>query len=72
MKTKAEKRKFIRDLTKSVTADLLQAVDKMPEEWDGVEMRTYIADKFEYQQIRELMPLKRLRAYRNEIVIRNL
>ncbi len=75
----AEKRRFIRDLIRNVQADILAKVEKMPEDWDGHELRRYVADTFD----RSAMTVgrkgpygkpyaKRTRDYRNEVIVRNL
>jgi len=78
--TKEEKLQFIGELTASVKASIIDKVDDMPEEWDGIELRRYIADKFEEQVFSEfrsdrvggLNRARRLHAYRNECLTRNL
>ena len=44
---KRQKSKFVRDLTKAVTKQILDSVPDMPEEWDAIELRQYVADMFE-------------------------
>jgi hypothetical protein len=78
--TKAEKLQFIADLTADVTALIISKIDKMPEEWDGGELRRYIADSFDAQvfepfdtgSVWGFQRSKRLAAYRNECLTRNL
>jgi hypothetical protein len=64
------KREFVRDLIGSVQASILAEVDNMPEDWDGHELRQYIADWFEDQTTK--MTPARHKAYRNEVLVRNL
>ncbi len=81
--TAAEKRRFIRSLSKSVTKELLTKVAKMPREWDGNEIRELIADTFNSQRNLSSRVFwgdasgarankRRLREYRNERLTRNL
>jgi hypothetical protein len=79
--TKDEKLQFIGDLAATVIFDIKARVDDMPEEWDGIELRRYIADKFEEQafepllyrdQVYGLHRSRRLRTYQNERLTRNL
>lgn len=81
--TAAIKRRFIRSLTKSVSTTLVSKVGKMPREWDGNELRELIADAFDGQRnlssrmfigdVRGYRDNKRrLAAYRNERLCRNL
>jgi len=71
--TAADKKRFVRELFSSVQRTVLENVAKMPEEWDGHELRQYIADKFD-GCISDFMHRggARKRAYENEIVVRNL
>lgn len=43
-----EKQEFIKSLLHTMEADLLKMVPRMPEEWDGVELRWLIADAAAY------------------------
>src|SRR3990167_1436659 len=43
--TRSEQKKFVRELCFNVMHSIL--VKKLPEEWDGHELRRYIADKFD-------------------------
>lgn len=77
--TNKQKRQFIRELTRAVTRDALAKVPDMPEEWDGVELRRYLADKFEDAtiilargRVRDTGNTRRLRDYRNAVLERNL
>ena len=71
---KPEKRRFIRDLIANVQKDVLAKVDLMPAEWDGVELREYVAHKFQESTLFAHRPDMRHRAsdYRNEVITRNL
>ena len=66
-----EKHKFIAELVESVSTTVHANVDKMPEEWNGIELRQYLADKFadaaDYK-----MPRTRKLNYNNEVIVRNL
>ncbi len=77
--TKIQKRKFINDLVDCVRSGILDKIDQMPEAWDGIELRQYIADTFA-MQCRSLsfrLPMSnadrmRKRDYENEVLVRNL
>lgn len=73
MLTTKDKKTFIRNLCNSVRDELVGKVKDMPEEWDGFELRQLLADKFE-RETRDFLSnnRKRLRAYRNEVIARNL
>lgn len=75
---KQEKRRFIEDLCASIQETAINAISKMPEEWDGLELRELLADKFIESCLMSRGPgnkarfRKRLRDYRNEVIARNL
>lgn len=83
--TKKEKRAFMRELTRNILRDALAKVPNMPEEWDGHELRRYLADKFlASADMTQVAPSprwrkaawgtdrKRTAAYRNTIATTNL
>ena len=78
--TTIDKIQFINDLSERVIRDIIEKAPLMPEEWDGHELRRYIADKFDEAaigllargRVRQQRSSKRLAAYRNEVAIRNL
>ena len=45
---KRKKISFIRQLTKSIADEIIEKIrdNRIPEKWDGVELRQYLADKF--------------------------
>lgn len=43
--TKREKKRFVRDLIGTIQQSILEEVNQMPEDWDGVELRRRIADR---------------------------
>lgn len=73
-----EKRKFVRDLIKSIQASIEERLVDTPDDWDGVELRQYIADTFSDRagamsfQSGTLRDRKRLNEYRNTVLVRNL
>ena len=60
-----EKRAFVRSLANSVRDAILARADAMPDEWDGHELRQFLADEFEREKSPRVMSGRRLRAYRN-------
>lgn len=71
--TKAQKKTFIRDLTASVRDAALEAVKAMPEEWDGIELRWYLAYMFQCSTLgTDRSQKRRKRDYDNEVMVRNL
>jgi hypothetical protein len=69
--TRAEKAVFVDELVESVKQDVLMKFSQMPEEWDGIELRQYLADVFA-RSAHWGNSKMRLRAYRNEVLVRNL
>jgi hypothetical protein len=77
--TSEERATFIRDLIRSVEESILARVDSMPDDWDGHELRRYMADWFEDQNgilgrgvVRQNKATKRLADYRKAVLNRNL
>lgn len=69
--TKDGKARFVRQLVASVERDVLEAIDKMPDDWDGFELRQYLADKFADAAYTR-MDRKRAASFKNEVIVRNL
>lgn len=69
-----QKRLFISDLMESIKQNMLSKVDSMPEEWDGIELRWYIADTAAEQAAMssDYDRGDRRKAYRNTVITRNL
>ena len=68
-----EKIQFVKDLTDVVIHRILIEIieEKIPEEWDGIELRWLLAERFNTNWV---MPeaKKRKREFRNTLLIRNL
>lgn len=71
-----EQSALVHDLIDTIRAELLRdiAAGKVPESWDGIELRQLIADRFASQcGVHMLQRDKpRLRNYRRELIVRNL
>lgn len=68
-----ERRKFVSDLIENVEQSILARLDDMPDEWNGIELRQYIAESFTARcQPSRFVPSARKRSYRNEVLVRNL
>lgn len=70
--TQEDKRKFIRELINRVKAEVIAKTERMPEEWDGMELRQFIADKFSECVMWRDWNKQRLKDYRNYILTTNL
>ena len=46
--TRAGKRRIIKELMTSALKEILEKVSRMPNEWDGIELREYLADYFDH------------------------
>lgn len=69
-----EQAQFISELTENVKQQMLRthASGKIPENWDGIELRQYIADKFSQCIIKSTMSRTRKREYNNTVTVNNL
>ena len=69
--TRVQQRRFIRELIRNVERGILLQVPKLPATWDGHELRALVRDRVAlvYWQT---MRRGRVRAYRNEVRVRNL
>lgn len=68
----AEKKMFIEDVLEGLKLQLVADIDKMPDEWDGWEMRQHIVDKTQEQVGYMRMNNKRMAEYKNDKLILNL
>lgn len=71
---KNQKRKFVRDLTASIQTTVLASVEKMPENWDGHQIRVYLADKFRDAATTSTLHRSRsaMRRYNNDVTVLGL
>ncbi len=67
-----EKKRFINGLIKNVQKEIISKVWDMPLEWDGIELRQYIADNFSDCIIKGTMSKSRKQKYNNTIYTTNL
>jgi hypothetical protein len=71
-----EKKTFVNQLISSVRRDIIAKLSNTPPEWDGHELRKYIADKFADQTSNVMggatPDRRRKAAYNNEVLVRNL
>jgi hypothetical protein len=79
IRTVAGKREVIRDLFNGMRDEMLDRAPKMPQEWDGYEIRWLAADMaterrptWEKRSVDGYAAAKRLRDYENERIVRNL
>jgi hypothetical protein len=65
-----EKKTFVSELISNIRRDIIAKLPDTPAEWDGHELRKYTAERF--AQADWIMTGKRLRNYKNEVLVRNL
>ena len=71
--TKKEQRAFVRDLIASVQRGMLEDIRRVPESWDGRELRQWIADRFEQNTMMDpVIYRQRLKEYRNTVLVKDL
>jgi hypothetical protein len=66
-----ERTAFINDLCDGIKNRILSKAAKMPDEWDGYELRLYIADTAASASYVKMLP-SRKREYRNAVIVNNL
>lgn len=69
--TPAKQKQFVKDLIRNIQGGMLTDLPRVPEEWDGHELRQWIADRFR-NQISIPLEGKRKRDYKNAILVNNL
>lgn len=69
--TAANRKRFIRELCNNVRDEIVSKSAQMPDDWDGIELRAYIAACFSECKMGNLTG-KRLKDYRNTIYISSL
>jgi hypothetical protein len=73
-----DQKQFITELSNNIVRDLRQKIDegKVPEDWDGHELRVLLAESFEASAsmslLRQYPRRKRMRNYRNTVRVNNL
>lgn len=68
-----EKIEFIKKLTDSFQKSLLEKLPRVPENWDGFELRQWIVDSAADQMLcGSGLEGKRKREYKNDVIVNNL
>jgi hypothetical protein len=72
--TKSEKKVFIRNVCASIRDELISKIDSgaIPEEWDGIELRQLLAEKADGETYPTMLTHKRLKDYKNTVIVNNL
>lgn len=69
--TRQDQKRIITELCDYMKTYLLARADRIPEEWDGLELREWFSQQAHYEAAGRLTGT-RLRECRNEIIVRNL
>lgn len=70
--TRAEQRKFVNELIANVRKELMEKMPNVPEDWDGHELREWIADTFKQCSFTLRQQKRRYRDYVNAVSVHNL
>ena len=70
--SKKEKLKFVRDLTRTIRDRILDDItgERVPKDWNGIELRQLLADKFSQSTFKMSRPY--MAKYKNDVLIYNL
>jgi len=63
---------FTKELIATVQRDILRKMRKVPDDWDGHELRQLVADHFQAATTPLMEKGKRRRHYENEVMIQGL
>ncbi len=65
-----EQKRLLKDILHNIERDMIGKIDtgKIPENWDGIELREYIADQAKWHK----MEKRRAKAYRNTVLVNGL
>jgi len=66
-----DKCRIVNEFMDSLRSNVLNAVEYMPEDWDGHELRAYIAEKASYEVSRTMRfgRSKRVKDFKNELIV---
>jgi len=75
--TTDEQKAFVRELAEHITAEMCKQIDsgKVPEDWDGHELRQWMQDKAKEANYSDRLKnhrAGRYQSYRNTVIINNL
>lgn len=72
--TPHEQVRFVKELTKAITDELLANIrsGRIPEEWDGIELRQLMADRYTHAVFKSMFTRSRRVAYNNTVLLNNL
>jgi hypothetical protein len=71
---KKEKVDFVSSMCSSIREEIQQHIiqDRIPDEWDGHELRQLLAEKFQWETVMTDKRSRRYREYKNDVITKNL
>jgi hypothetical protein len=70
---RSDKKQLILSVCDSLREDLVKKIEYLPDEWDGHEIRKWIADYYTTNYvIGSSLIGRRLKDYKNDIIVKNL
>ena len=70
--TLEEKERFCRRLINMVKEEIIIKLPDLPKDWDGIELRWYIRNKFDQVEIKGIGGKRRKKNYENEVIVKGL
>jgi hypothetical protein len=70
--TRKEQYELTAELIDRVRKDIINRLDKVPEKWDGIELRLFVADHFIAATAGISKKHKRYQDYKNTVLVDNL
>ena len=69
--THTQKKKFLKDHINRIRGNILAKANTLPDRWDGLELKQYVADHFQ-GNLNHWLKGKQQREYRNDCLVNNL
>lgn len=70
--TKNEQRRFCSSICNDLKKEILKRVKTVPENWDGFELRQWIADYYISHYAYQNLKGQRKKDYKNDLIVKNL
>lgn len=72
--TRKEQKQFVKNITSSIAAEIISKIEsgKIPENWDGYELRELIADKAASETYLRNRKDERFSDYKNTVLVSNI
>lgn len=69
---KVNQSRILGEILENAAELLFEDLEKIPEEWDGIELRQWVADRIREDFAYKPMERKRKKNYKNERIVRNI